>query len=112
MDTATLDGMAFEPGALDLAALVRSTSIFRDLSSEQLAAIWSQAKVLRLLRGEVLVRQNTSSDVVYIVVSGRFEIWLEGQDRPINEVGVGEPIGEIGFCAMPRSVPVYWPKIG
>src|SRR4029450_3138144 len=23
--------------------------------------------------------------------------WVEGQDQPINEIGVGEPIGEFGF---------------
>ena len=41
--------------------------------------------------------QGTPSDSVYIVVSGRFEVWVEGQKSPINEVGVGEPIGETGF---------------
>jgi NTE family protein len=80
-----------------MAALVRSTAIFRDLSNEQLNLIWSQARLVNLLRGEVLVRQHTPSDTVYVVASGRFEVWIEGQDRAINEVGVGEPIGEIGF---------------
>src|SRR5262249_38852793 len=87
--------MSTNPGTLN--TLVRSTAIFRELSNDQLTAIWSKAKILNLLRGEVLVRQNTPSDSVFIVVSGRFEVWVEGQDRPINEIGVGEPIGEIGF---------------
>ncbi len=89
--------MPSEAGEFNKAELARSTAIFRELSDEQLTAIWSQAKVLNLLRGDVLVRQNTPGDSVFIVVSGRFEVWVDGQDRPINEIGVGEPIGEIGF---------------
>ena len=89
--------MAEEPGALNAAELLRSTAIFRELSNDQLDAIWSRAKVHNLTRGAVLVRQGTPSDSVYIVVSGRFEVWVEGQRGPINEIGVGEPIGETGF---------------
>jgi NTE family protein len=89
--------MSDDPGTLSASALVRSTAIFRDLSDEQLAAVWSQAKFLNLIRGDVLMRQNTPSDAVYIVVSGRFEVWIEGRERAINEVGVGETIGETGF---------------
>src|SRR5947209_9365539 len=101
-DPGALDAAALEPLTLDMTALVRSTAIFRDLSNDQLAAVWSQAKVLNLLRGEVLVHQNTPSDTVYVVVSGRFEVWIEGQDRAINEIGVGEPIGETGFFSGAR----------
>jgi NTE family protein len=89
--------MPSDAGSLNTADLLRSTAIFRALSDEQLTAIWSQAKILGLLRGETLVRQHTPSDSVFVVVSGRFEVWVEGQDQPINEIGVGEPIGEFGF---------------
>ena len=89
--------MAEEPAALNAAELLRSTAIFRELSNEQLDAIWSRAKVHNLTRGAVLVRQGTPSNSVYIVVSGRFEVLVEGQNNPINEIGVGEPIGETGF---------------
>ncbi len=68
--------MASEPDAA--AVLLRSTAIFRELSNDQLAAIWSRAKMHNLPRGDVLVRQGTPSDSVYVVVSGRFEIWVEG----------------------------------
>ena len=89
--------MQNETGALNAAELLRSTAIFRELSNDQLDAIWSRAKVHNLQRGQTLVRQGTPSDSVYIVVSGRFEVWVEGLKAPINEVGVGEPIGETGF---------------
>ncbi len=89
--------MPDETGVLNAAELLRSTAIFRELSNDQLDAIWSRAKVHNLQRGQTLVRQGTPADSVYIVVSGRFEVWVEGLKAPINEVGVGEPIGETGF---------------
>lgn len=99
--------MPGEAGTPNPTELVRSTAIFRELSDEQLTAIWSQAKVLNLLRGDVLVRQNTRADSVFVVVSGRFEVWVDGQDRAINEIGVGEPIGEIGFFSgAPRTATI------
>ena len=99
--------MAEEPGALNAATLLRSTAIFRELSNDQLDAIWSRAKIHHLRRGEVLVRQNAPSDSVYVVVSGRFEVWVEGRNGVIAEIGVGEPIGEIGFFSgVPRTATI------
>src|SRR5258707_3202047 len=90
-------GMTSNAGNLNTAALVRAAAIFRGLTDDQLAAVWSQAKVIDLIRGNVLFRQDSLSDTVYIVVSGRFEVWIEGRDRAIGEIGAGEPIGETGF---------------
>src|SRR5262245_39313306 len=89
--------MAEDPAALNAAMLLRSAAIFRELSNDQLAAIWARAKLLNLQRGETLVRQHAPSDCVYVVVSGRFEVFVEGKTSAINEIGVGEPIGEVGF---------------
>ena len=89
--------MAEDLGALNASTLLRATAIFSELSNEQLDAIWSRAKIHHLRRGEVLVRQHAPSDSVYIVVSGRFEVLVEGRTGVIAEIGVGEPIGEIGF---------------
>jgi NTE family protein len=91
--------MTTKPDAPNAAVLLRSTAIFRELSNDQLAEIWSRARFHTLLRNETLVRQGTASDSVYVVVSGRFEVWIEGQKNAVSEIGVGEPIGEIGFFA-------------
>src|SRR5262245_31894862 len=99
--------MPSEAASFNTADLLRSTAIFRELSDEQLTAIWSQAKVLNLIRGDVLVRQNAPADSVFIVVSGRFEAWGGGRDRAINGVGLGGPIGEIGFFSgAPRNATI------
>ena len=102
--------MASEPSVPNATKLLRSAAIFHELSDDQLAEIWSRTKIHNLLRGERLVRQGTESRSVYVVVSGRFEVWIEGQKSAINEIGVGEPIGEIGFFAgVPRTA---WPRGG
>jgi NTE family protein len=100
--------MAEEAAATPSAAmLLRSTAIFRELSNDQLGEIWSRAKVHNLERGATLVRQGAASASVYVVVSGRFEVWIEGHTSAISEIGVGEPIGEVGFFAgTPRTATI------
>ena len=99
--------MASKLSAANAPILLRSTAIFRDLSDDQLAEIRSRVKTHTLLRSEVLVRQGTPSNSIYVVISGRFEVWIEGQTSAINEIGVGEPIGEIGFFAgIPRTATI------
>jgi len=82
-----------------LAGRVFITPSNGELSLEQQAEIWSSARVRHLLSGETLVLQNGPADTVFLVVSGRFEIRVEGQPTPVAEVGVGQPIGEIAFFA-------------
>jgi NTE family protein len=91
--------MASEPDAANASTLLRATAAFRDLTDAQLTAIGSRAKVHYLQRGDVLIRQGAEPSSLYVVASGRFEVWIEGQASAINEVGAGEPIGEIGFFA-------------
>jgi NTE family protein len=99
--------MADDPGTPNAATLLRSTAIFRELSNDQLAEIWSRAKLHNLLRGDTLFLQDAPSESVYVVVSGRFEIWVKGQANAIAEVGVGEPIGETGFFSgAPRTATI------
>lgn len=99
--------MPHEHAAPDAAALLQSSTIFGKLSNDERAEIWSRARVHTLLRGEILVRQDALSDAVYIVVSGRFEVWIEGRENPVTEIGVGELIGEIGFFSgAPRTATI------
>src|SRR4029077_2711608 len=96
--------MSPEAERMNAAPLLRSSAIFGELSNDQLAEIWSHAKVHSLLRGAILVRQNAPSDSVYVVVSGRFDVYEEGRKDAVNEIGAGEPIGEIGFFSgEPRT---------
>ncbi len=73
--------------------------IFRDLSPDEQAAMQAELEKLPLARGEVLVRQGEPADALYIVVSGRFEVRVEGRAAAVAEIGPGMPIGEIAFLA-------------
>jgi NTE family protein len=99
--------MADQSGILDAAMLLRSTALFRELSNAELDELWAHAKLDRLQRGEILVHQDAPSDRVYVVVSGRFEVFVDGKKDAINEIGVGEPIGEVGFFSdAPRTASI------
>lgn len=99
--------MSGEPDAVEAAAVLSASAIFGELPHEQRVAIWSRARLQTLLRGETLVQQGTAADAVYVVVSGRFEVVVEGRADVLAEIGPGEPIGEIGFFANePRTATV------
>jgi NTE family protein len=73
--------------------------IFHDLDPAERANLAAELDTLSLQRGEVLVRQGEMTDALYIVVTGRFAITLEGRRDMLAEVGPGQPIGEIAFLA-------------
>jgi hypothetical protein len=60
-----------------------------------------------LKRGDVLMRQGDLADALYVVVTGRFAVTVEGRQPPVAELGPGQPVGEIGFLAgRPRTATV------
>ncbi|ODT27428.1 MAG: hypothetical protein ABS54_06010 [Hyphomicrobium sp. SCN 65-11] len=85
-----------------MSSSLASIDIFSDLQPDERAALANELTVLRLARGEVLVRQGAPADALFIVESGRFEVTVAGRDQrdqPIAELGGGAPIGEIAFFA-------------
>jgi NTE family protein len=76
--------------------------IFANLSDDELAALEAELDPLPLKRGEVLMRQDEEADALFIVVSGRFEVFISGRDTAVAEIGAGAPVGEIAFLAGGR----------
>src|SRR4051812_17765784 len=91
--------MANGLGAEHTLATLRKAPLFQGLSEVELSEIACRIQVHNLLRGEILIRQGTESKTLYVVMSGRFEVLVDGQKNAINEIGIGEPIGEIAFFA-------------
>lgn len=77
--------------------LLRAVEAFRDLSADAVAVIAATLQLTSVARGELLMRQDEKADSMYLVVSGRFEIYVEGRDDPLGEIGAGSSIGEIAF---------------
>jgi NTE family protein len=73
--------------------------IFADLSPRDRARLVSEFETLTLTRGAALVREGERAEHVFIVVSGRFGVMRHDRAEPVNEIGVGETIGEIAFFA-------------
>jgi NTE family protein len=72
----------------------------RDLPPRELADLEQRLTSLSVRRGEVLMRQGDKADALYLVVSGRFAVEVDG--RRVAEVGSGAPIGEVAFFADGR----------
>jgi NTE family protein len=70
---------------------------FKDLSASEHDELESRLQPIAIARGEILVRQGDAADALYLVMSGRFQVLLEGRDKPISEIGPGSPVGEIAF---------------
>jgi hypothetical protein len=76
-----------------------AVEIFHDLTADERARLTAELDTLSLKRGETLVRQGEPADALYIVVTGRFVVTLDGSRIPIAELGPGQPVGEIAFLA-------------
>jgi len=76
-----------------------AVEIFDDLTPDERARLAAELDTLSFKRGEILVRQGETADALYIVVTGRFVVTLDGSRQPIAELGPGQPVGEIAFLA-------------
>lgn len=74
-----------------------AVGIFSELGADERAALLAELETRALKRGDVLVRQGDPADALYIVISGRFAVTLEGRRDPLTEIGPEQPIGEIAF---------------
>src|SRR5438552_338819 len=83
--------------------------LFCDWTGEQREALASRLALHYVERGQVLVTQGDASSSIFFVLSGRFVAHTggDGKDRLMSEIGIGEPIGEVGFFSnIPRSATV------
>ncbi len=75
-----------------------------------IAASLSDQEVVNMKAGELLFRQGDLGDLIYFVESGSLEVFREladGSSRPLNTIGVGQYVGELGpILNLPRSASV------
>jgi NTE family protein/lysophospholipid hydrolase len=89
---------------------LKSTSLFGGFNGETLKQLAKFLNIVSLQGGQVLIRQNTVGESLYIVESGRLRATIqdkEHQDIFIGEIGRGEIVGEIAiFVGTPRTATV------
>lgn len=71
--------------------------LFSGLSETERHALRARLALRTLRRGDVLMRQGDAADALYVVLSGRFAVTLEGRRDPLSEIGPGQPVGEVAF---------------
>ena len=76
-----------------------SVATFKDLTPESLRLLEERLQPLLIGRGDCVVRQGEDADALYVVVSGRFAVEIEGHAEPVAEISHGSTIGEIAFFA-------------
>jgi NTE family protein len=98
-----------EPGNIQSATQRRAAvEAFRDLSQKEMAELEATLKLLSVPRGTVLVRQGDDTSELYIVVSGRFQVYVDKRAVPISEIGPGQPVGDIAFfCGGARTASAH-----
>src|SRR5258708_7008953 len=86
---------------------VNRIQIFSDLADHEAQAVTQRLIRQDFKRGEELVHHGDVSDSVFVVLSGRFLVYLRSGSKPVAEIAVGELIGEIGFFSgQPRNATV------
>jgi NTE family protein len=89
------------------AGLLSALPALDERTLKDLETLASDAELIEVRGGGILVRQGEPSDVLYFVLSGRFSVRSDGAADPIAEIAQGQPIGEIGFFAgLPRTATV------
>ena len=78
--------------------LLRTTPIFSRLSADDRRKIAEVATVRRFERGDIIFEQESPSDALYAIASGRvkiFKLMPNGKDVILEVFGPGDPLGAV-----------------
>jgi len=70
---------------------------FASMRAEAREDVASLFELLTVPRGTDLVHEGKVARALYIVISGRFGVFVSGQAGQVAEIGPGQPLGEIAF---------------
>jgi signal transduction histidine kinase len=89
--------------------VIRGVPIFAGLSDEEAGELWASARQIHVAPGECVIREGTSGDTLYIILSGSLEVLKREGEREITLAtrAPGEVIGEMSLLqAAPRTASV------
>ena len=78
---------------------LQKLEIFSGLEHNQLEEIAAIVKTKSCSRGEAIIKEGEGDNNFYVVLSGCFEIRVGVDNITLANIGVGQPIGEVGFIA-------------
>ena len=86
------------------------SSLFGALGPDTIDFLRRHVQWVEVGAGEVLMEQGAPGDSAYLSISGRFRVYMTGEDgsqRAVRELGRGEVIGEMSlYTGEPRSATV------
>lgn len=92
---------------MDAAEMLAKTTLFDDLSPEDIADLAEHLKRQRFTAGSIICTKGELGDSMYLVADGTVRIYLPGEGLsrvPLKEVTFGEYFGELSlFDDKPRS---------
>jgi len=103
----TTDKNATRPGAIDKVALLRQTTLFRDVSPAALDRLCRYAKTVKFKRGAKVFSKGDPGASLLAVARGTVRMSsssADGRAALLNLIGAGETFGEIAMLdGQPRS---------
>ena len=79
--------------------LLRRSRLFAELPEDDLERLYAGARPLDVTAGELLMREGTRGDALYVVLEGEFEVFKgSGPDAvPVATLGTGDVVGEMAL---------------
>lgn len=79
--------------------LLRGLPLFAGVAEEDLDALYAQAKLVELRKGEVLMEEGSAADALYVALTGRFVVSAHSGEREVEiaACGPGDVLGEIAL---------------
>ncbi len=81
-------------------ALLRATTLLKELQEEDLLRLATRAVTRRFRRGQVVFTEGETADTLLVVASGRLKVLTkadDGRDHVLNIVGPRETLGELNI---------------
>ena len=72
-------------------------SLMKGCDKEQSQRLAGLFKVAEYTEGEMIFKENEKASEMYVVLSGKVEVFMSHQEEPLAQVTTGECLGEISF---------------
>jgi len=83
--------------------ITRTSELFRPFTEGERRALSSKFELVEVVPDAVLITQGERADGLYLVVSGKVEVWRDGEPA-LARLGTGDVFGELSLLAGGGSV--------